>query len=195
MDTNSDGICDHGQPYPQEGTDRDLSAVSEDKFDMPVLDEKMYDDNSVPVDGSQLSIDNNITSISGIDDSKSVTNNATGGRLSYYLGPIILIISILYGVSYLLSTRHIIKVVVHRRIWNVILLISTIISTFLGLVLILGIEFGIDISFPFNSLLWHVEAGIAMGLIALFHIAWHWRYFQKMIKHTDLPPKVAPSTE
>ncbi|MFC1871631.1 hypothetical protein ACFLYF_04450 [Chloroflexota bacterium] len=169
VDTNNDGICDRSQPPPQSSTDRDLSIVSEDNSDMYVLDiENVFDDN--------------ITSIPGLGDSKSIGDNTIDSRLSYYLGPIILIIGVLYGLSYLLSTKHIIKVVVHRRIWNVILLVSTIISALLGLVLILGIDFGINIFFPFNSLFWHVETGIAMGLIAVFHVVWHWRYFQKMLK-------------
>ena len=123
--------------------------------------------------------------IAGLDDAVSIKGSdiANGSnRLSYYLSPIILIISVLYGLSYLLSTKHIIKVVVHRRIWNVVLLVSTIISALLGLVLILEIDFSIDISMPFNSLFWHVESGVAMGLIAVFHIMWHLRYFQKMLK-------------
>lgn len=176
VDTNNDGICDHSQPAPKESADGDLSVSSTDTPEMIVkVNEKT----------GLYAIDDNSTVIAGLDDSGSMRGGdiANGSnRLSYYLVPIILIISILYGISYLLSAKHIIKVVVHRRIWNVLLLVSTIISALLGLFLILGIDFGIDISLPLNSLFWHVEAGIAMGLIAVFHIIWHWRYFQKMLK-------------
>jgi hypothetical protein len=176
VDTNNDGICDHSQPSPQESIDRDLSVSDTDASEIIVnVTERAGFDASN--DGAPY--------VAGLDDSVSIKGSdiANGSnRLSYYLSPIILIISALYGLSYLLSTKHIIKVVVHRRIWNIILLVSTMISALLGLLLILGIDFGIDISFPFNSLFWHVEAGIAMGLVAVFHIAWHWRYFQKMLK-------------
>ena len=140
--------------------------------------------NGATADASESSTDNEIAIIPGLNDSEPTGGNTPDGssRLSYYLGPIVLITGVLYGLSYLLSTKHIIKVVVHRRIWNVVLLVSTIISALLGLVLILGIDFSIDISLPFNSLFWHVESGVAMGLIAVFHVMWHWRYFQKMLK-------------
>ena len=176
IDTNNDGICDHSQPAPQENANGDLSVNSTDTPEMSVkVDENIGND----------SIDYNGAVIAGLDDSSSAVEGdvANGSnRLGYYLIPIIFIISILYGTSYLLSTRRIIKTVVHRRIWNVILLVATIISALLGLFLILGMDFGINVPIPFNSLFWHVEAGIAMGLIAVFHILWHWRYFQKMLK-------------
>ena len=189
VDTNNDGICDRGQPAPQEDIDGDLIVSSEYTSEMTVqvigeTGDETIDDNGATADASESSTDNEIAIIAGLNDSESTGDNTTDGssRLSYYLGPIVLIIGILYGLSYLLSAKHIIKVVVHRRIWNVVLLVSTIISALLGLVLILGIDFSIDISLPFNSLFWHVESGVAMGLIAVFHIMWHLRYFQKMLK-------------
>ena len=195
VDTNDDGICDHSQPYPQDTTDKDLDIVTEDNPDMYVQDEKLFDDSGVIAGSSRTSIESSINSISGVDDSVLAGDNITYSRFSYYFFPIILIISFFYGFSYLLSIKRIIKVAFHRKIWNVILLVSTIISVFLGIVLILRVDFGIDISFPFNSLFWHVEAGIAMALIAVFHIGWHWRYFQKMLKHAEPPSIVASPTE
>ena len=189
VDTNDDGICDHSQPAPQEDKDGDLIVSSEytSKMTVQVTENTGYetiDDNGATADDSEFSTDNEIAIIPGLNDSDPTGGNAPDGssRLSYYLGPIILITGILYGLSYLLSAKHIIKVVVHRRIWNVVLLVSTIISALLGLELILGIDFNLDISLPFNSLFWHVEAGVVMGLIAVFHVMWHWRYFQKMLK-------------
>ena len=189
VDTNDDGICDRSQPAPQEDIDGALIVSSEYTSEMTVqvigeTGDETIDDNGATADASESSTDNKIAIIVGLNDSEPTGGNTPDGssRLSYYLGPIVLIICILYGLSYLLSTKHIIKVVVHRRIWNVVLLVSTIISALLGLVLILGIDFSIDIPLPFNSLFWHVEAGVAMGLIAVFHVMWHWRYFQKMLK-------------
>jgi len=189
VDTNDDGICDHSQPAPQEDKDGDLIVSSEytSKMTVQVTENTGYetiDDNGATADDSEFSTDNEIAIIPGLNDSEPTGGNAPDGssRLSYYLGPIILITGILYGLSYLLSAKHIIKVVVHRRIWNVVLLVSTIISALLGLELILGIDFNLDISLPFNSLFWHVEAGVVMGLIAVFHVMWHWCYFQKMLK-------------
>ena len=158
----------------QESADGDFGVSSTDnpKMTVNVIEETGYeavDDNGVVTDG--------------LDDAGPIGGKIANGnnRLSYHFGLIILTIGILYGLSHFLSAKHIIKVVVHRRIWNVILLVSTIITALLGLFLILRIDFGIYISLPINSLFWHVEAGIVMGLIAVFHIIWHWRYFQKML--------------
>jgi len=192
IDTNNDGICDHGQPAPQEDINGGLIVSSEytSKMTVPVIEktgDKTVDDNGATSDDSGSPTDNEIAIIPGLNDSEPTGGNTPEGssRLSYYLGPIVLIIGVLYGLSYLLSAEHIIKVVVHRRIWNVVLLVSTIISALLGVELILGIDFSIDIPLPFDSLFWHVEAGIAMGLIAIFHVMWHWGYFQKMLKLTS----------
>ena len=192
VDTNNDGICDRGQPAPQEDIDGVLIVSSEytPEMTVPVIEQtgdETIDVNGATADDSKSPTDNEIAIIAGLNDSGSTGEITVDGnsRLSYYLGPIVLIIGILYGLSYLLSAKHIIKVVVHRRIWNVVLLVSTIISALLGIVLILGIDFSIDIPLPFNSLFWHVEAGVAMGLIAVFHVMWHWRYFQKMLKLTS----------
>lgn len=192
VDTNNDGICDRSQPAPQDGLDEALTENTNDNSDLIVQvieiagDEKIDDNIFVTID-SESSMDDTINIIAGSDDSEPTDDDATVGsiRLSYYAVPIVFIIGVLYGLSHLLSAKHVIKIVVHRRVWNITLLVSTIISALLGLILILGIDFGMDISLPFNSLFWHVEAGIAMGLIAMFHIAWHWRYFQKMLKPTS----------
>ena len=64
------------------------------------------------------------------------------------------------------------------------LLVSMIVSALLGVFLILAIDFNIKIALPFDMLFWHVEAGIALGIVGIFHIFWHWRYFAKLIKVT-----------
>jgi hypothetical protein len=50
------------------------------------------------------------------------------------------------------------------------------------LFLTLNLEFDLNITLPVNMLFWHVEASIVMGIILVFHIIWHWKYFVKMVK-------------
>jgi hypothetical protein len=66
----------------------------------------------------------------------------------------------------------------------VILLVACLVSVLLGLILTFNLDFDTNITLPFNMLFWHVEAGIAMSVIAIFHIVWHWRYFVKILKVT-----------
>ena len=99
---------------------------------------------------------------------------------AYHLLPIFLTIIITYGITYILSARKVISTLLHRRIWNFVLMVSAIAMLILALLLTMGIEYGLFIPLPFDIIFWHVEAGIVMGIIAALHIAWHWRYFFRL---------------
>jgi hypothetical protein len=83
--------------------------------------------------------------------------------------------------TWILLAKKVIGTLLHRKIWNVILLIAALIAALLGIILTLNIDFNTNITLPVNMLFWHVEAGIALSIVALFHIFWHWRYFAKII--------------
>jgi len=85
-----------------------------------------------------------------------------------------------YFVSLLISKKKK-KVRQHRKIWNVLLLITFLISGIFGILLVLRINYGIEIPLYSDLLFWHVEFGIAMTIISIFHITWHWKYFRNMI--------------
>jgi hypothetical protein len=86
----------------------------------------------------------------------------------------------LYSLTWILSVKKVIKTLLHRKIWNIILLVASMISALLGIIITINLEFDTGISLPFNILFWHIEAGIASGIIAIFHILWYWRYFAKI---------------
>jgi hypothetical protein len=160
IDTNNDGICDRSQSNPQ------LSSTAEDSS------------SSLTVDSSTVAANNG--------DSASTAEAATDGAginsYSYNFILICLVCIVLYCITWILSAKKIMKQTVHRKIWNVVLLISLIGSALLGLIRILIIDFNINISLPFNTLFWHVEVSIVLGIVALFHIFWHWRYFTTMLR-------------
>ncbi len=108
-------------------------------------------------------------------------NNAKKGR-NYYFGTISITLIIIYLLSYLLSKYKYISLVLHRRLWNILLLITFLVSGIFGLILTIRINYGITTTQPFNMLFWHVEAGIAMSLISIFHILWHLPYFKAIFK-------------
>jgi hypothetical protein len=112
-----------------------------------------------------------------------VAENISGRNRSYYFIPILAVIGLLYVTTWVLAARKIVKNVIHRRIWNIVLLVAMAISAILGILLILSIDFNINVTLPFNMLFWHVEAGIALGIVGLFHILWHRRYFVKIFQH------------
>lgn len=102
--------------------------------------------------------------------------------ITYHFAPISLILILLYFITHILSKKKIISIADHRKIWNFLLLITFLISGLLGILLIIKINFRIRIPLPFNTLFWHVEIGIAMLVISIFHIFWHWTYFNNLFK-------------
>ena len=100
----------------------------------------------------------------------------------YYFLPISLILIFFYVLGSFMVKKKVISLVNHRKIWNILLLITFFISGILGILLLLRLDFGWVIPLPFNILFWHVEAGIAMTVISVFHIIWHWPYFKKLFK-------------
>ena len=116
-----------------------------------------------------------------INDKSLITNNKQPAT-TYHLLPISLVLILLYFITHILSKKKIVSIVSHRKIWNVLLLVTLLVSGILGILLVIKINFGIAIPLPFNILFWHVEIGIAMFVISIFHTLWHWAYFKNLFK-------------
>ncbi len=113
---------------------------------------------------------------------------SAGGRIDYFFIHIVFILITFYLVSLLISKKKK-KIRQHRKIWNILLLITFLISGIFGILLVLRINYGIEIPLYSDLLFWHVEFGIAMTIISIFHITWHWKYFKKMIPKKYLKRK------
>ena len=100
-----------------------------------------------------------------------------------YNSILILIITVLlYFVSFYLVKKNKIKLLTHRKIWNIVLLFSFLISGLIGLILAILIDYNIYPSW-YSKILWtHVEFGIVMAIISIFHIVWHINYYKNIIK-------------
>jgi len=103
-------------------------------------------------------------------------------KRNYHLLSISLSLLLLYFISYILSKKKIISPVNHKKIWNILLFVTFLISGVLGILLVIKINFGIAIPLPFNILFWHVEIGIAMFVICIFHIIERQGYFKNILK-------------
>lgn len=110
----------------------------------------------------------------GVSDKRS--------KKTYHLLPISLFLIILYAITHGLSKKKIISIVNHRKMWNVLLLITFLISGIFGVLLVIRVNFGRAVSLPFDILFWHVEIGTAMFVISIFHVLWHWVYFKSLFK-------------
>ncbi len=87
-----------------------------------------------------------------------------------------------YFISIILHKTKVYSKRTHRRTWNILLLITFLISGILGLVLVIQINYKVFFDSFFTFLKWHVDFGIVMAWIAIFHIIWHFRYFKNIFK-------------
>jgi hypothetical protein len=94
-----------------------------------------------------------------------------------------------YFLSLVLLKRNIYSKKIHRRIWNILLLVTFLISGLLGLLLVVQINYGILIQHFRQFMQWHVDFGIAMSLISVFHIIWHFSYFKNMFRRSSHKPE------
>jgi len=98
---------------------------------------------------------------------------------NYHTVIIIISVLVLYLITWLLVRSKKIKQQSHRKLWNFLLLINFLVSGVLGIVLAIIIDLNITASW-YREMLWiHVEFGIAMGIISVFHFFWHLKYYLK----------------
>lgn len=87
-----------------------------------------------------------------------------------------------YFFSFLLVKFNKITQIQHRRFWNTILLITFLVSCLLGLILAFSIDQQLSLKFYLPLIWYHVEFGIVMSLVSIFHLIWHLPYYQSILK-------------
>jgi len=95
----------------------------------------------------------------------------------YSLIPIALIILLLYFFSWGLAKTGEIRIINHRRFWNILLLLTFLVTGGLGILLIIQINYRIEAPWIKKVLKWHVDFGIALVCVALIHLWRHIRYY------------------
>lgn len=98
----------------------------------------------------------------------------------YRIIAITIAVLIAYLTTFILVKTNKIKKLTHRKLWNVILLLTFLVSCLLGFILALQINYGFCMDWFRDFLKWHVEFGIAMTIIALIHIIWHYKYYTSL---------------
>lgn len=95
----------------------------------------------------------------------------------YLLIPILAILSILYGISLLFKTIGILDKTLHRKIWNFLLLATFLVAAVLGTLMAVQVNYKMEVPWTEKVLKWHVNFGIAMTAVGIFHFLWHLRYY------------------
>ena len=102
----------------------------------------------------------------------------------YNVGPIAIALVVIYLASFVLYKSKRIRISTHRKVWNVLLLATFLITGIFGLILAIRRDYILFFATRINMIFWHVEAGIAMTLISLFHLSWHLSYYRDLFKRS-----------
>ena len=120
-------------------------------------------------------------------------------KAPYALIPVIILVLLVYCASFLASRFSIIKLSTHRKFWNSLLLLTFFTTACLGLILAVQVNYKLTIGIIENILVWHVNVGIAMAVVALFHFSWHIKYYSDLFRrsgnHVIQSPDQQPATD
>jgi spermidine synthase len=100
----------------------------------------------------------------------------------YALLPIGIITLLFYLLSLILTKLSVIQTKSHRRFWNIILLLTFLSTALMGLILAVQVNYKLNISFIKDLLKWHVNFGIGMTMVGIFHLLWHLDYYLQLFK-------------
>lgn len=208
VDKDGDGICD--LPYTEceksarRSSQQDLPQIKANlkkiepkKQVEDSSDKELNIDSLVPeiiIDGEDTIVEAVVVSIvnhenlnskrnrNDIDEEDDIeTADEVKTDKPYRLVGIVSITLLAYILTMMLVRADRIKRITHRKIWNLILLITFLMSCLLGFFLVIQINYGVLKSLYLLNLKLHVEFGIAMTLVAVIHIFWHLTYFKRLL--------------
>ena len=181
-DENGDSFCDNSLVKAEEvQTQTQTTEIVEEECEKRVAQPKkkqiVQEEIKVeePIITTQTATEQIIPEKAEIQPEKKKT------RKPYSIILISSIVLVSYFATYLLVKTGKLKKLSHRKIWNVILLITFLVSCLLGFLLALQINYGFCMDWFRTFLTWHVEFGVAMTIIAVIHIVWHYKYYTTMI--------------
>lgn len=202
VDQNNDGFCDHGRvsapvtlaaPAETQNPESKTATVakSDDAHNGKVVHKSS---GAVPASSAAESTREVEPEQSEVQSDETAQNAAAElptdeepaqpvkNKSPYSL---ILISSITIGL-YLLTSILVkvdkLKKATHRKIWNVLLLITALVSCLLGFFLVIQINYNLKMDWLWTVKLYHVQFGIAMTIIAVIHILWHVNYWKSVVK-------------
>jgi cytochrome bd-type quinol oxidase subunit 2 len=101
--------------------------------------------------------------------------------ISYETIPLLMIVIYLYGITYILYKENMIKIHQHMRIWNIILLVFSVILIISSLLITIFAEYNITTPLSATTKFIHVESGIILIPIGFIHIYFHRKNFKRNI--------------
>lgn len=85
-----------------------------------------------------------------------------------------------YLATYTLYKTGLIRKSLHANLWNFILFCAFLVTACAGFVLMVLLELGVITSINLGLLYWHVEFGITMALVTIFHVIIYWKSTRRL---------------
>jgi cytochrome b subunit of formate dehydrogenase len=99
--------------------------------------------------------------------------------ISYETIPLLMIVIYSYGITYILYKENIIKIHQQIKIWNIILLVFSIILIISSLLITIFVEHNMTTPLSATANFIHVESGIIIVPVTLIHIYIHRKKFKR----------------
>ena len=85
-----------------------------------------------------------------------------------------------YLLTYIIYRKGLMRKSLYVNIWNFILLLVFTVSALAGFVLLILLDMGITVPISPQLLYWHIEFGITVTIVTLFHLHTHWKSSKAM---------------
>ena len=191
VDADGDGFCDHGQLSAQEKPATPATQTVQ-TAKTPEPKKSVEAGNEVTATPKENA---DVNSETGATQEEIIAENATENVTEVeetpaeptkpFRYPLFTILGITFGLylfTFIMVKSGKMAKPTHRKIWNVTLGVTCLVSCLLGILLAFFINYGCRPTWYINILHWHVYFGIAMTLIAIFHIFWHLEYYKNIFK-------------
>lgn len=104
-----------------------------------------------------------------------------GKKNNYHFLSIAVPLIITYFLLLWLSSIKKIKKITMLRIWNILLLVSFLVTAILGLLITAKIIYNLQLPYMKMIYIIHVDFGVAMAIISIFHLLRHWNYYKTIL--------------
>lgn len=195
VDGNGDGFCDHGRlsaPQPEAAKPAETAKTEQSKpTPTKVKDDKKQSVEpttaTAPETQTEAETETTETEVSvpaatAAEESEVTEEPKSEAKSPYPVYPICGGLIVLYLISVLLVKRDVWQKATHRKVWNIALTVTFLVSCLLGLLLAFFIHHGYYPTTYVDFLHIHVWFGIGMTMIAVFHLLWHLNYYKAIFK-------------
>ena len=202
-DANNNGLCDYSEGKTKADTLRTKTVEKKEVVAVKKKNESkqsercggcthdkcIHFEETEAVPGAETSEEDEFKSMDASEvDTTAVSKaeldatTAAEKKKPYSLILISLVTFALYAFTWILVKFNKLKLSMHRKIWNMILLCTFLVSCLFGFFLVVQLNYDFVISWYRTVLYWHVQVGIAMTIIAVFHTIWHTKYYVNIFK-------------